>query len=274
MSVTIGGTAPKPCSSGGSNSASAGSAGMVMTFSTFHSLAVAEPAPDRAGEISGADHDAEEAPVGVRIVRGRTSSAIWCSAPRSTRCRCRPSARSQKWTAWPYLLPSSNSGTTPSSIIDGRAPLAGDQHVAVQVPPGVVGQVLRPVVGLPRPDHVERVVVEQRDPGLAVRLLRRPAEAGQEHPVRTAVQRMRPRVTRFVRQLGRLDRLHEPGLLRIGLGVQDEDVRRADTGHQQVTPGQVAHVVALVLQRARAGVPAEVVQLLAGGTSVQPTTRP
>src|SRR5205085_6548285 len=36
MSVTSGGTAPKPLSTGGSNSASAGSAGMEMIFFTAH----------------------------------------------------------------------------------------------------------------------------------------------------------------------------------------------------------------------------------------------
>jgi hypothetical protein len=36
MSVTSGGTAPKPFRSGGRSAASAGSAGMVMTFRAFH----------------------------------------------------------------------------------------------------------------------------------------------------------------------------------------------------------------------------------------------
>ncbi len=49
----------------------------------------------------------------------RSSSAIWCSAPRSTVCRFRPSDRSQKWSWWPYFPPSSSSGTSPSSIIEG-----------------------------------------------------------------------------------------------------------------------------------------------------------
>ena len=69
MSVTSGGTALKPLSSGGSRSASAGSAGMSMTFLTAHFVAVAVPDPDRRRQVLEADDGVDEA-VGLgRVVR-------------------------------------------------------------------------------------------------------------------------------------------------------------------------------------------------------------
>jgi hypothetical protein len=161
------------------------------------------------------------------------------------------------------------------AVLDhGRsAPLAGDQRVLVEVPPGVVGQVLRASVGLPRPQHVEGVVVEQRDAARAVGAGAVPAaQAGQEDAVRPAVQRVRPRVAGLARQLLGLDGLVQPGGSGVGPGVVDVDARAAEAGQQQVAALETvaAHVVPLVLQRARAGVPAEVVQLVADGRQVGP----
>ena len=75
------------------------------------------------------------------------------------------------------------------AVLDHRrgAPLAGDQRVLGEVPPGVVGQVLRAAVGLPGPHHVERVVVEQRDAARARRRRsRRPGRTGRSRPGRSA----------------------------------------------------------------------------------------
>ena len=119
MSVMIGGTAANGFSAGGSRSGSAGSAGMVITFSAFHS------SPSRNQRHTEPDRSSVEitTPTKPQVASGswdgRTSSAIWCWAPRSTRCTCLPAARSQKWIAWPYFWPSSSSGTMPSSIIEG-----------------------------------------------------------------------------------------------------------------------------------------------------------
>ena len=44
MSVTSGGTAPNPCSSGGRSALSAGSAGMSMIFFASHRLLPFDPA--------------------------------------------------------------------------------------------------------------------------------------------------------------------------------------------------------------------------------------
>ena len=55
MSVTSGGTAPNPCSSGGSFSAAAGSAGMVMTLVAAHR----SPSPVAAGFSCQSQIDAD-----------------------------------------------------------------------------------------------------------------------------------------------------------------------------------------------------------------------
>src|SRR5919199_1797414 len=135
MSVTSGGTAPNGCSAGGRSAGSAGSAGMVITFS-----AVQEP-PSRCQRQTEAD---------------------------------------------------------------------GPAAIAV---PGAVPA----------------------------------AQAGQEHAVGAAVQRVRPGVAGLLRQLPRLDRLVQPRGAGVRLGVEDVDVRAAQAGQQQVAPLQpvAAHVVPL-----------------------------
>ena len=70
MSLTSGGTAPKGWSAGGNWSASAGSAGIVITFSTAQRSSVAVPQPDRGGQVLDADHHADEAPGLARVVGG------------------------------------------------------------------------------------------------------------------------------------------------------------------------------------------------------------
>ena len=78
MSVTSGGTAPKPFSSSGSWSASAGSAGIVITF------LIAQSAPSRCHSQTEADRSSTETttPTNPYALRGscagRSSSTIWC----------------------------------------------------------------------------------------------------------------------------------------------------------------------------------------------------
>ena len=120
MSVTSGGTAPNGCSAGGRSAGSAGSAGMVITLSAVQLVAVAVPAPHRRGQVLGRDHDADEPPRRVRVVgRAQLQHHLVLGAEVDASAGAGPSARSQKCSAWPYFWPSSSSGTSPSSIIDG-----------------------------------------------------------------------------------------------------------------------------------------------------------
>lgn len=78
MSVTSGGTAPNPFSSGGSSSASAGSAGIVITFWIFQSP------PSRCHIQIDADRSSTDTttPTNPYVFcgswAGRSSSTIWC----------------------------------------------------------------------------------------------------------------------------------------------------------------------------------------------------
>lgn len=72
----------------------------------------------------------------------------------------------------------------------GGAPLAGHGDVLTQMPPEVIGQALRSALTLPGTQHFEAFVVQQRDATRPVRTVSS-AQAGQEHPVGTAVECVR-----------------------------------------------------------------------------------
>ena len=123
-------------------------------------------------------------------------------------------------------------------------------------------------VGLPRSDHLECVVIDQRDPagtfGTVGATQRRHEDA-----VRSAVHRIRARVSRFGGKLTGLDRAGHHRMARVGLGVEHIRRRRTDTGDEQISPLKMADVP-LVTQRARARAPAEVVQFVAGRRQLGP----
>jgi hypothetical protein len=75
MSVTSGGTALKPFSSGGRSSALAGSAGMSITFFTPQ-FPPSRCHPDRRRQILERHDDADEAVVLPGVVSRRNSSTI------------------------------------------------------------------------------------------------------------------------------------------------------------------------------------------------------
>jgi hypothetical protein len=120
MSVTSGGTAPNGWRIGGNCSASAGSAGIVMTFSTL-----TRPSSPRFHSHTDAERSAVEVttPTNPYVFdgswAGRSSSTIWCSGPRSISWVCLRVLRFQACRRWPYLLPSSSSPTRPSSTMSG-----------------------------------------------------------------------------------------------------------------------------------------------------------
>ncbi len=170
---------------------------------------------------------------------GRSSSTIWWASPRSMRWVSLRSDMLQKFKWCPNFRPSRSSGFSPSSIIDGRAPLRRDHCVLAQMPPHVVREVLRSSVLLPRPDHLERVVVEQCDaagPVVAVR----PAQRGHEDAARPAVHGVRPRVSGLGGEFAGLNRVRQHRVSRVGFGVEDIRVRRPDAGDEEVAPLECA----------------------------------
>ena len=104
-----------------------------------------------------------------------------------------------------------------------RAPLARDHGAVVEVPPEVVGELLRPAVGLPGALDREVLVVEQEDAAgpVAVGV----AERGDVDPVRAAVDGVRAAVAGLAGDLVGLDHLHELGRARVLLDVEHVDAR-------------------------------------------------
>src|SRR5437899_749024 len=139
-----------------------------------------------------------------------------------------------------------------------RAPLAGDHRVVAEVPPEVVGEILRAAVELPATPNLEGVVVDDEDATWAV--TGGGAEGADVNPIRAAVTGMRAAVAGAVCDFLRLDRLDDPWRAQIGLGIDDVDPGGADTGRQQVSALDM-RVGGIRAQRGAAGIPAEVMQL-------------
>ena len=103
-----------------------------------------------------------------------------------------------------------------------RAPLAGEQRVVADVPPDVVGQVLRAAVDLPAPARAEVVVVEQEHAARAV--ARRVAERARRRGRRGRSGRCAGGCSRCggASSSGSID-LRQLGVARVVLDVDDVD---------------------------------------------------
>ena len=143
----------------------------------------------------------------------------------------------------------------------GGAPFARDRDVVAEVPEHVVREILRSAIDFPAPEHVERLVIHHEDAARTLAL--GVAERADVHAARAAVHGVRPRVSRALGDFLRGDSLDQLRLSRIRLRVDDVDVRRAQPGRDQVAPLDVRMRRVRTEMRA-AGVPAEVVQLVAG----------
>ena len=141
-----------------------------------------------------------------------------------------------------------------------RAPLAGDHRVGAQVPPEIVGEVLRAAVQFPTAAHLERFRIHDED-AAGTPAFGRPQRVDVD-AVRTAVHRVRPRVAGALDDGLRLDHLRDFRVARIGLGVHNVHARGAKAGHHQVAALHV-RVRRVRAQARTARVPAEVVQLIA-----------
>ena len=153
----------------------------------------------------------------------------------------------------------------------GGGPFGGDDGVVVQVPPAVVAEPLVAPVGLPWADDVEGVVIQQGDPAGAVVAVG-PAQAEHEDAAGPAVDGVGAGVAGLGRQLVGLDGPDDLGAAGVGLGVHDVGPRGAQARDDQVAALQGLAVVAVtgVAQGGRTGVPAEVVELVAGGRQLAP----
>src|SRR5690606_24434903 len=113
-----------------------------------------------------------------------------------------------------------------------RAPLAGDEAVAVDVPPGGVGRVPRRPGLLPGALPRAGAAVEPGDAARALVTLGR-AEVGDVDRLRPAGGRVRARVAGLGLVLLRLDDLGDPGFAGVVLDVHQVDAAGAQPHHQQ-----------------------------------------
>ena len=124
-------------------------------------------------------------------------------------------------------------------------------------------QRLRTAVDLPPPEHLEGLAVHDEDAGRSVgAILAAAAERADIDAVGTAVNGVRPRVAGLFEDFLGLDDLVDLRLCRIGLGVDDIDAGGSHAGNDEVAPLQEG-VPGQRRQRRRAGIPSEVVKLVA-----------
>src|SRR5262249_4989428 len=107
----------------------------------------------------------------------------------------------------------------------GRAPLAGDHGVAAEMPPEIVGQLLRAAILLPRALDLETGVVEQENAARPIAIRR--ADSVDVDRVGAAMDSMGAAIAGLGVDLLRLDRLDDSWLAGIGFGVDNVDARRA-----------------------------------------------
>ncbi len=141
-----------------------------------------------------------------------------------------------------------------------RAPFAGYERVISQVPPAVVGQLLRSAVDFPAPERLEAFRIQQKNP--AGRATVGVPERSDIDAAWTAVHRVRTRIAGAAGNGLRFDHLDDGRVQRVGFRIEDIDARGAQPRHDQVTP------LSMRVRRVRAkaggaGVPAEVMQFVA-----------
>src|SRR5678816_1303041 len=99
-----------------------------------------------------------------------------------------------------------------------------DSHgVQPQMPPEVVGQLLRTPVQLPFPEYVEAVVVHYEDPSRSIAV--GCSKSAGVDSFRAAMNSVRRGVSGARGQRFRLDHLYDLRFPRIGLGIDDVDTR-------------------------------------------------
>ncbi len=232
-----------------------------MTFSRRHRAVLgAGPQPDRRRQVGGRGDDADEPVALVRVVR--RAQLEHHLVLRAEVDLLHVLARGEVPDVQLVAVLVAEQQLADEAVLDHvrRAPLRGDDGAEVQVPPEVVGQLLRSAVGLPLALDREVLVVEQEHAAGPVAL--RVAERGDVDAVGAAVDRVRAAVAGLAGDLLGLDHLDELGLPRVLLDVEDVDPRGAQAGDEQVAALDV-RVRGPRAQRRRARVPAEVVQLVA-----------
>src|SRR4051812_46919732 len=190
MSVTSGGTAPKPLSSGGRSSAGVGSAGIVMVFSMWNlpssrhqvqiepsRLVVSTTTPTRG--IVGRPHLKRHLVIGTEIDGLHVAAA----------------AQVPKVDLMAIAVAEQVFGHDAVLELRRQPPLARYHVVARQVPPEIIVELLRPAIDLPAPEHLEGFAVHDEHAGRTVGAVRaRAPERTDVDALGTAMDGVGPRV--------------------------------------------------------------------------------
>src|SRR6267378_1454685 len=128
------------------------------------------------------------------------------------------------------------------------------------MPPKIVMQKLRSAVHFPLPENLERFAIEHENAARAVAI--GGSKRTHVNAFRSTVNRVRPRIISAHKNFFRFDYLHDLGLARIGLRVDDVNTRRSESGHNEITTFNMG-MGRIWTERRAACVPAEMVQLIA-----------
>ena len=224
-------------------------------------VAVAIPGPDRGREILQADHAVHEAVCLGRVVRRAQLEHQLMLLAEVDLLQVLALGEIPEVQLAAVLAAEQHLGHQPVLERVGGAPFAGHHGVVAEMPPGVVGEVLRPAIDLPAPERLEALVIHHEHAARSLAILA--AERRHVDAARPAMHGVRARIAGLLGDLLRLDHLDDLRIARVGLGVEDVDARGAQARHHQIAPldMRVRHLRA---QARRAGVPAEVVELVAG----------
>ena len=170
-------------------------------------VAVAIPGPDRGREVLQADHAIDEA-VGLgRVVRGAQleHELVLLAEVDLLQVLALGQVPEMQLAA----VFAAEQDFRDEAVLErvGRAPFAGDHGVVAEMPPGVIGELLRPAIDLPAAERLEALVVHHED--AARRLAVLVAERGHVDAARPAMHGVRARVAGLFGDLLRLDRLDE-----------------------------------------------------------------
>ncbi|MCY1302808.1 hypothetical protein D9M70_524890 [compost metagenome] len=128
------------------------------------------------------------------------------------------------------------------------------------MPPEIIGELLRPTIHFPLPEHIEALMIEQED--AAGRLAVAVGERVDVNAFRPAMGGVQPRIVRLLGNFRRLDHAHDLRIARVRLGVDDVQTGGPQARHDQIATFDM-RMRRIGAETGRTGVPAEMVQLVA-----------
>src|SRR5262245_7699037 len=197
-------------------------------------VALAIPGPDRGGQILEADHTVHEAiGLGGIMRRAKLEYELVLFAEIDFLEMLTPGEIPEMQLATVFGAEEHFGNKTVFERVR-CAPFARHHRVVAKMPPAVIGKLLWSAIDLPPAERLEILRVHDKD--AAGRLAVLVAERADIDAARAAMHRMRPRITGFLRELLRFDRLDEFRFFWIGLCVEDVNARGAQARHHQIPP--------------------------------------